>query len=527
MDERLKTLLSDIAKASELAPAEFNHSLKRARWLIEASPEALNEFLAGVAELPTPLSSQSDHLLRVALEGLAAKRRQAGQFVASPELVASAGRCYSHLGTKSTARPQLLAWLALGRSEAEVAAVVEALVSDPPEQESALVPVMSPLFRKSLPVHVVFPRLLSALEHPLLAAPVLDLANFVTREKVVPQHPAADRRQELIFLLGNLAQTLGQLEENPLAHAESPAELSQRVAASVSLAVSLCDALGLIGDESAVGKLHQTLRLKHRRLRTEAAAALARLKDPEGIEELKRMAAEPVARLRALSYAKELGLLDKIDRQYTTPVARAEAELVAWLAEPTQFGIPPTSVEIVDQRKQFWPGYKEPVDCFLFRFTYQFQLGEEGSRTFSNVGIAGPLVHAFTADVADLPPHDIYAAYAGWQAEHDEIREYEVARLSRSEQLEVVRLNRRLHDAGYEEIQPQQMGYFFGEKALIALARRGDVQGVAVADFDEILFFPQRSGGRSLGPREAYSIYKGRKLLRTFNTGKATGGDPA
>ena len=521
MDERLKTLLADIGRAAELTPPEFNHSLRRARWLAEAPVEQLTEFLGDVVQLPRPLPQQSDHLLRVALETLATQRRAGqGVFVAPPELIAATGSAYSHLGETSTARPQLLAWLALGRSPSEVQAVVELLVTDPPQQEGSLIPLLSPLFRKSLPVEVVFPRLLAALEHPLLAAPVLDLANFVTREKLLATHPASERRQELNALLGDLAQTLGQIEENPLGHAESPAELSQRVASSVSLAVSLCDALGLIGDESAIGKLHQTMRLKHRRLRTEAAAALARLKDPEGIEELKRMAAEPVARLRALSYAKELGALNKIDPQYTTPVARAEAELVAWLAEPTQFGVPPTSCELVDQRRQFWPGYPEPVDCFLFRFSYEFAVGDEGPRTFSNVGIVGPLVHAFTADVADLPPQDIYAAYAGWQAEHDEIREYDVARLSKSEQLEVVRLQRRLHDAGYTEIQPQQMGYFFGEKALMAIARRGDVPGVAVADFQEILFFPQANLRRGLVVREAYCIYKGRKLLRTFNTEK-------
>jgi hypothetical protein len=140
------------------------------------------------------------------------------------------------------------------------------------------------------------------------------------------------------------------------------------------------------------------------------------------------------------------------------------------------------------------------------------------------VGIVGPLVHAFTADLADFAPQDIYAAYAGWQAEHDEIREFDVARLSKSEQLEVVRLERRLHDAGFDEIEPQLMGYFFGDKALVALARRGDVRGAAVADFQDIAFFPQRHARRSLGVREAYCIYKGRKLLKVFNEERPTSG---
>ena len=88
------------------------------------------------------------------------------------------------------------------------------------------------------------------------------------------------------------------------------------------------------------------------------------------------------------------------------------------------------------------------------------------------LSIAGPLAHAFLADLADLPPDDIYAAYAGWQAEHEEIREFDVDRLSKSERLEVERLARRLHDASFAAIEPLVMGYFFGDKALVARATR-------------------------------------------------------
>ena len=35
--------------------------------------------------------------------------------------------------------------------------------------------------------------------------------------------------------------------------------------------------------------------------------------------------------------------------------------------------------------------------------------------------------------------------------------------------------------------------------------------------FEGIAFFPIRNVRKALGPREAYSIYKGRKLLKTFN----------
>jgi hypothetical protein len=296
------------------------------------------------------------------------------------------------------------------------------------------------------------------------------------------------------------------------------------VALQVALAVALCDALALIGDKTAIGKLNQALALRHRRLRTEAAAALSRLGDEDGAGELVKLAEEPVARLRVLAYAQELGLADRIDSRWQSPAARAEAQLAVWLAEPTQFGIPPQKLELFDERSMYWPGFPGPIDCFLFRYTYTVTV-EGSERSLSNIGIAGPLAHAFLADLADLPPDDIYAAYAGWQAEHEEIREFDVDRLSKSERLEVERLARRLHDASFAAIEPLVMGYFFGDKALVARATREGVAGVAVADFREIAFFPERHSRRPLGTREAWCIYKGRKLLRSFNRAGAHAAD--
>ena len=50
----------------------------------------------------------------------------------------------------------------------------------------------------------------------------------------------------------------------------------------VGLAVALCDALAQIGNKEAIGKLYQAMDLSHRRLRTEAAAALAKLGEEAG-----------------------------------------------------------------------------------------------------------------------------------------------------------------------------------------------------------------------------------------------------
>jgi hypothetical protein len=525
LSERLQALLDDLRRGSELAPQELNRALRRANWLIESPRDERPAFFAQVLDLELPLSTNTDRLLTEIMATLVQQRRQAvssGEnretLEADKPLLGVMQQLYLQLPQRSAAKAPILTWLAAGGTEDQLSLLVELFLEDPPEDEQQVALALSPLFlKRPIPVDALFPKLFAAIDKPQLAAAVIDLANFLTREKLAPEHPGKALSGPLTELLGSLAQSLAQLEERPEDFAESPQQLARRVAHSVSLAVSLCDGLALIGEERAIGKLNQALGLAHRRVRTEAAAALARLNDPKGKEALVELAAEPVARLRVLAFANELKLADKIAPQYKTPVARAEAELVLWLAEPTQFGVPPAECELVDQRRQNWPGYNAPVDCFLFRFTYRLTLEDGRQRSYSNVGIAGPLAHAFTADLADLPPDDIYAAFAGWQAEHDDIKQYDVPRLSKAEKLEVVRLERRLHDAGYTAIESQQMGYFFGEKALLAQATRDGASGVAVVDFEDILFYPARQPRRSLGIDEVYSIYKGRKLLKAFN----------
>jgi hypothetical protein len=524
MDDRISALLDDLRQAAELNGPARQRSRKRAAWLAELTPSQVLAFLDQLSvAMPLPLARPADELLAQWLAA-AAQARRAVQGQAVPPLrdVSELSRVvpplYRGLSAEFPARGRLLAWLAAGGSAAELELWGQLLVEDPPAEEQDVLVAMAPVVQQHRTrAGMLFPKLLRGLAMPSLAAPVLDLANFLTREGLVPKHPASGCSSELAHLLGEVAQSLLLLEEQPLQEGPAVRVASRRVAQGVALAVALCDALAQIGDRQAIGKLYQALRVRHRRLRTEAAAALARLGEEQGASELVQLAAYPVSRLRVLQYARELGLADRIDPQYTTLQAQAEAELCVWLAEPTQFGIPPSSCELVDHRRLHWPGYREPRDCYLFRFQYVLTVEGEGERSYSNIGIAGPLVHAFIADLGDLPAEDIYAAFAGWHAQHPEIRETDVAQLPLSQQLDVERLKRRLHDSGYEAIQPQRLGYFFGEKVLIATVRREQTPGVAVVDGREVVFFPQRHSRRPLGVEECYSIYKGRKLLKAFN----------
>ena len=85
----------------------------------------------------------------------------------------------------------------------------------------------------------------------------------------------------------------------------------------------------------------------------------------------------------------------------------AEADVAAWLSDPQQFGIPPHDLELIEARESFWPGFEELVPCFLFRFEYDMP-----NTRFANIAIAGPIVHAMTADLTSLDADDLLAIFA-------------------------------------------------------------------------------------------------------------------
>lgn len=426
---------------------------------------------------------------------------------------ASIAQIYGQLGPGSRARCVLLQWLAAAGRENELRTFVKLLVEDPPLDDQGVGLAVSPLLqRRDYDPAILFPALLDAISHPSVAAVVLDYANFLTRQGRLDTHPAHGRVDQLTGLLGNLVQQLESLQEQGDIADGQLGNVARRVDEAISLAVALCDALAWIGAKESIGKLYQALEVRHRRLRTEAAAALAKLGEARGREALAALAADPICRLRVLAYAEELGMENEIDARHLTLEARAEAELALWLADPSQIGIPPTRIELVDQRRQCWPGYDDPVECFLFRFSYEFAQGK-----YSNIGIAGPLTHAFHADLQDLPPEDIYAAFAGWHVDSDEIHEVDLTSRQAAVIDHVDRLMKRINDAGCFDVTPLILGFFFGDRYLVASAERQGNRVIVVADERDIQWHALGNPQRPIGAAEGAAIYKGRRLLRAFN----------
>ena len=407
----------------------------------------------------------------------------------------------------------LLQLLTLHRTDRSLRVLVGALREHPPRDWMEAGQLLGPLMQHpDWPLDAVFPGLLDLLDQPALAAPVLDLANFLVRSGFAVVHPAAGRVSMLHQLLGEITQRLDRFEEDPHSFGDDVETVQTRLGEAVSLAVSLCDALGIIGDRSVVGRLQQTVELRHRRVQCEAAGALARLGEESGKRRLLELTADPAARLRAIHYLDELGFGDQVEALWRSDAATAEAEMALWLSQPQQMGVPPTEVEVVESRRMMWPSFEEPVDVRLVRFEYSF-----ADKRYSNVGITGPAVFALSADVADLPNDDIYAIYAGWQAEHPEIFTVPPEQFNESQRRLMEPLSRHLDRCGYESIRPELLGFFLDEHAGVFRAVREGTACLVVTDGLETIDQAVAGRMRPLGAAEMFHLYKGRKMLRTFN----------
>ncbi|TWT67351.1 HEAT repeat domain-containing protein [Allorhodopirellula solitaria] len=428
-------------------------------------------------------------------------------------------RILTALSPEVANRHLLLQLLALMRTPESLTALVQTLSDSPPRGWMAAGQILSPLMQHDdWPIDRVFPGLLDCLGEPSMAAPILDLAGHLVRSgrtqdrDCEPQHPAAERITALNALLSQVSDRLAKFEEDPRSFGSDVEQVQAILSEAVALAVSLCDAVGLIGDESSIAPLNKAGHLRHRRVQCEAAGALARFGNPAGVEQLIALAQEPSARLRAIAYADELGIGDQIDVSHRSPEATAQAEMALWLSQPQQMGVPPTSVEVVDSRRLLWPSFHDPVDVFLVRYQYDF-----GDRSYSNIGIAGPTVFSLSADVADLPPEDIYAIYAGWHAEHEDIFTVPASELNEAQRRLIEPLQSFLQRHDYEDVKAALLGFFLEETAAVFTASRAGVACVAVTDGLEIMDLPTAGRMRPATPADLFHLYKGRKMLRTFN----------
>ncbi len=418
---------------------------------------------------------------------------------------------YRHTRPAANLRNGWLYWLAVVGSPIALTTWRDLMRDDPPECRAGIVWPFAPLLKKADLGQSELREILDlSMPHPAIASCALDLLNFRFREGLTVPHAADERIGSLAQLMGSLAQQLAAVEEGRLPANASCEQISRLVGDSVALLTSLCDAVALCQYREGEGKLRQVAALKHRRLQVEAYSALARMGFEEGREGLIQLAAEPSLRLRVLKYARELGLESRIDERFRTPEAMAASQLAMWLAEPQQMGIAPSRVEVIDRRRQFWPGFDNPIDCYLLRFEYG-----AGERRMANVGIVGPMVYAFDHDISGLSFNDLYAAFAGWQVVHDELYEISMDEAYRTRGRELERQLQTLRERAFQDIQPQFVARFFGDWVLVVKASLHQNRGIAIVDDQDVTWYIDDAV--NVDPQFAYWVYRGGRLLRSFN----------
>lgn len=433
----------------------------------------------------------------------------------SPERIVSVDSLYRLAPATSDLRNHLLRWLATAGTEATLAKWTDLVCTDPPQHRLGIVLAFSPLMQPGFvpPASMLRQLLHEATAHSQIAPAVYDLFNFYFRTGVAKEHPAAPRVKELAALLGMLAGQLGKIEEGNLPPNANAADINQLVSDSVALIVALCDTFAQLNYTDAIGKLHQALELRHRRVQTEAAASLTRLGDELGKTTLIGLADQPIARLRVLSYAEELGFREEISLELQGEIAIAESHLAIWLSEPAQMGLSPSNIEFIESREMYWPGYEHPVQCYLFKYEYG-----SGEQSHSNIAICGPMTHAFAADLQHLEPDDIYAAFAGWQTVHNEIFQIPVARAEETFGNQWRRLLGDLNAQNYDSAELRTAASFFGQLILIAEATLENQTGTAILDGHDSHWYPTGNLNAPIDWHLAYAIWRGHQMLKSFNS---------
>ena len=422
---------------------------------------------------------------------------------------------YRNAPQESDLRNTLLHWMAASGDADGLKLWGTLTTSLPPEHRLGLVLAFSPLMQKEFdpPPWLQEKMLTEGTVHMQIAPLIFDVFNFWFRSGKVSSHPAQPRLEQLLTLFSQLIGQLGKIEEGNIRKDVDLLQLNLQISDSVSLVVSLCDFFGLLESEAAKPKLHQAMALKHRRVQTEASAALAVLGDEDGKKTLIGLAEEPVARLRVLKYAEELGFLKDISLEWQGEIATAESHLAIWLSDPRQVGFAPAEIRLIDNREMYWPSYEHPVQCYLF--DYRYGLEEEAP---GNVGICGPMTHAFPADLRALDQDDMYAAFAGWQTVHEEIFVTTIDRAKAAAPDAIAILESRLSNVEDGVVEKVELvGNFFGEWILLATGETEGSQATLVLDENESNWISCGNPNAPIDVETVWSIVQGRKLLAHFN----------
>jgi hypothetical protein len=357
----------------------------------------------------------------------------------------------------------------LGGHSSSLRLAVDLLVESPPGDWKDSAHGLSTLMQSTdWKLADVFPRILET-QNPSVLAPALDLANSMVRKHGVTPHPAACKFDSLLSVFGAVTLQLQALEENPRKFSDSVQAIQRILFDAVSLLVACCDSFALIGDPRAIGKLNQAIELKHRRIKLEAAYALVKLGESRALDLIVELLQDDSSRPRAIAYLNELSAEDRIGAEWTSSLAKAKSDLAIWLSQPEQFAIPPSKIELVEQRTMHWPGFEGPQECFLLQFDYG-----TGDGSYSNVGFSGPFASAMSLDIKSLSNDAAFAMFLANDVQDDSESKIDWDSLTSHQKDSYADWLDELASKGLEQIEPLARLRTLGSEGLLCQGRTAD-----------------------------------------------------
>ena len=169
--------------------------------------EAVDEFLAVLGGEPPAADGREQVLALFLQHSVQPWLQREPESALPPDAVRRLVAWYQAAGCEALRLP-ILRTLAIDGYPAAAGALAELVAADPPADDRqsllALVPLFQPRTQPLAGAAALFPRLLDAVSSPVLAPAVLDLANFLSRREVLPEHPAKARAVEFSGLLLSL-----------------------------------------------------------------------------------------------------------------------------------------------------------------------------------------------------------------------------------------------------------------------------------------------------------------------------------
>ena len=148
----------------------------------------------------------------------------------------------------------------------------------------------------------------------------------------------------------------------------------------------LLDLMAYVPGESISSALRESLHIADPLLSLFAAFSLLRRLEPIEESALESIAANPQTRHKLWRKLRELQMEFLVPQQWSSPGMLAESELVNWASYPTELGVPPEEIELMNTFYATVEG--KDRDVYLFRFREYPKPWEPGEGWVA--GIAGP-----------------------------------------------------------------------------------------------------------------------------------------